>query len=391
MSFNSTELEKLYRDTLLNDVVPFWEKHSLDKEYGGYFSCLDRRGNVYDTDKFSWPQGRQIWIFSMLYRCLEKRQNWLDIAKLGIDFLKKFGRDESGNWYFSYTRQGRPLVQPYNWFSDAFAAQAFASYALACGDEESADIARQTFRNMIAKLDNPKGIYNKLVPDARPMKSLAFSMIMMSVPLELQGVVDDGLIWEHVDQAIDNLLNLHYDDELGIIRENVAPDGSPIDCYEGRVINIGHGIECLWFVMDAAQRKNDTQLINQAIDIMINQLNYGWDKDHGGILYFQDVKGYPPEQLMWDQKLWWVHNETLVALAMACNLTGRDDCIQWYQKVHDYTWSKFPDPEYGEWFGYLHREGHPCLTLKGSKWKCCYHIPRFLYLCYRQFQQINER
>jgi N-acylglucosamine 2-epimerase len=52
-------LATLHQDTLFHDVVPFWENHSVDWEYGGYFTCLDRRGNVYDTDKFVWLQARQ--------------------------------------------------------------------------------------------------------------------------------------------------------------------------------------------------------------------------------------------------------------------------------------------------------------------------------------------
>ncbi len=60
-------LTRLYRDALLQDVLPFWERHSIDREQGGYFTCLDRAGHVFDTDKFVWLQARQVWTFSMLY------------------------------------------------------------------------------------------------------------------------------------------------------------------------------------------------------------------------------------------------------------------------------------------------------------------------------------
>ncbi|HWB92791.1 MAG TPA: AGE family epimerase/isomerase, partial [Puia sp.] len=53
----------LYRDNLLEDVIPFWMRHSVDREQGGYFTCLDTEGKVYDTDKFTWLQCRQIWCF----------------------------------------------------------------------------------------------------------------------------------------------------------------------------------------------------------------------------------------------------------------------------------------------------------------------------------------
>ena len=105
---------KLYRDTLLNNVIPFWEKHSIDNLHGGYFTCLDRKGNVYDTDKFIWLQGRQAWTFSMLYNNVKNNDRWLEIAKIGIDFIVKHGMDSNGNFYFSTTREGKHLIQPYN-------------------------------------------------------------------------------------------------------------------------------------------------------------------------------------------------------------------------------------------------------------------------------------
>lgn len=80
------DLKKLanqYKDELMNNVLPFWLDHSQDTEYGGYFTCLDREGNIFDTDKFIWLQGREVWMFSMLYNRVEKRQEWLDCAIQG--------------------------------------------------------------------------------------------------------------------------------------------------------------------------------------------------------------------------------------------------------------------------------------------------------------------
>ena len=76
MTYDLQSLADLYQNALLQDVIPFWEKYSLDRENGGYFTCLDREGKVYDTDKFIWLQNRQVWLFSTLYNQLEKRQNY---------------------------------------------------------------------------------------------------------------------------------------------------------------------------------------------------------------------------------------------------------------------------------------------------------------------------
>jgi N-acylglucosamine 2-epimerase len=389
MNKNFQQLAALYKNTLFNNVIPFWEQHSIDWEQGGYFTCLDRQGKVYDTDKFIWLQNRQVWIFSMLYNQVEPREDWLKIAANGAHFLAKNGRDAEGNWYFSLARNGKPLVQPYNIFSDCFAAMAFSKYALASGEDWAKEIALQAYQNVLRRKDDPKGKYNKTYPGTRPMKSLAVPMILANLSLEVDWLLPSDRLAQILDTTVREVMNDFLDQERGLMYENVSPDGSHLDCFEGRLINPGHGIEAMWFIMDIANRYNDIQTVNKAVDVVINILNFAWDQEYGGLYYFMDADGHPPQQLEWDQKLWWVHLESLVALAIALRLTGRADCWEWYQKMHDYTWSHFADAEQGEWFGYLNRQGKVLLNLKGGKWKGCFHVPRSLYLCWQQFEAIS--
>lgn len=380
---------ELYRKTLLEDVIPFWEKYSVDEQFGGYFTCLDREGRVFDTDKFVWLQARQVWMFSLLYNKVEKKQKWLDIAKLGVDFLEKNAMDSKGNFYFALTRDGKPLVQPYNIFSDSFAAMAFAQYAKASGSGHFAELAKQTYNNILIRQANPKGIYEKTT-NIRPLKGFALPMILSNLVLELENVLTNDEINQTIEASIHEVMEVFLDKESGIIYENVRLDGSLEDSFNGRLLNPGHGIEAMWFMMDIAVRRNDKVLIDKATQVVLNILEYSWDKKYGGIFYFMDSKGYPPQQLEWNQKLWWVHLETLIALAKGYLLTAREDVWQWYEKVHQYAWSHFSDIQYGEWFGYLNREGKPLLTLKGGKWKGCYHVPRAMYQLWRTFEAIEK-
>jgi N-acylglucosamine 2-epimerase len=377
----------VYRDELLGNVIPFWERNSIDKEYGGYFTCLDRTGKVFDTDKFMWLQGREVYIFSLLYNQVEKRQNWLDIALHGAEFIRKRGRDADGNWYFSLTQEGKPIVQPYNIFSDCFAAMAFGELYKATGDPEHKQIAIDTYFNIIRKQDNPKGIYNKQYPGTRPLKGFALPMILSNLSLILEDVLEEGCAEKSIRPLVDEILHDFYRKDSGLILENVMPDGSFCDCFEGRQVNPGHTIEAMWFLMDVGVRLKDPDLIRQTSEIVLNTLNYGWDEKYGGIFYFRDIKDYPPQQLEWDQKLWWVHIETLIALVKAYRLTGKEVFKQWFLKIHDYTWNHFKDKDYPEWFGYLNRQGEPLLTLKGGKWKGCFHVPRGLYQIYKTISQ----
>ena len=317
---NFQQLAKKYESELFDNVLPFWLEHSQDKECGGYFSCLDRDGSVYDTDKFIWLQGREVWLFSMLCNKVENRPEWLKCARQGGEFLRKYGHDGNYDWYFSLTRDGRPLIEPYNIFSYTFATMAFAQLAKASGDKEYAQIAKRTFDRILEKRDNPKDKWCKAHAGTRPIKDFALPMILCNLALEIEEFIDP-------------------------------------------------------------------QLIDRAVEIALRTIEYGWDKQYGGIFYFMDRLGHPQQQLEWDQKLWWVHLESAIAMLKGYQLTGNRKCLAWFEKLDQYMWSHFKDAEYPEWFGYLNRRGEVLLPLKGGKWKGCFHVPRGLYQLWRILQQ----
>jgi N-acylglucosamine 2-epimerase len=377
-----------YRRALLDDVIPFWMRHSVDREAGGYFTCLERKGEVYDTDKFIWLQARQVWTFAMLYNRLEARDDWLEVARNGAAFLREHAMDEDGNWYFALDRWGRPLVQPYNIFSDCFGALAFGQFAEATGDDAYAELARRTYENILRRQDNPKGQYEKRVPGTRPLKGFALPMILCNLVLELAPVLDAAEVAQRIETGVHEVMEVFLDPASMLIYEHVAPDGSHVDSFDGRLLNPGHGIEAMSFIIDIARRQGDPALTERATDVMLSILKHAWDPEYGGLYYFMDAHGHPPEELEWSQKLWWVHLETLTALVMAYRETGRRECWTWYERVHDYTWSRFPDPTYGEWYGYLNRQGDVLMTLKGAKWKGCFHVPRGLYRCWQEFEAL---
>lgn len=385
------QLAQQYRTTLLDNVIPFWLQNSKDQENGGYFTCLTHDGQVFDTDKFIWLQARQVWTFSMLYNRLEEKEEWLNFARHGAQFLLDHGRDKRGNWYFSLTKSGAPLVQAYNIFSDCFACMAFGQLYKATKEQHYADVALATFQNILQRQENPKGIYNKIIPDTRPLKNFTLPMILCNLCLEIEHLLDEKLVEDTIQKCIHEVMDVFYLEEKGLIVENVQPNGQFSDTFDGRLLNPGHAIEAMWFIMDLAVRKADHKLIEKATAITLNTLEYGWDNQHGGIFYFMDIKGYPPQQLEWDQKLWWVHLETIIALLKAYSLTKDEKCWKWFEKVHDYSWNHFSDAAHGEWFGYLNRSGEVLLQLKGGKWKGCFHVPRAMYQSMQLLEGLAEQ
>lgn len=387
------QISSRYKRELLENCLPFWLEHSQDKEYGGYFSCLNRDGSVYDTDKFIWLQGREVWMFAMLYNNVEKNQQWLDCAIQGAEFLKKYGHDENWDFYFSVNREGRPLVQPYNIFSNTFACMAFAQLAKATGNEEYAQIARRIFERILERRSNPKGQWCKAYPGTRPMKDFALPMIICNMALEIEDILEDKSVLEQtIDTCLHEVFDVFYQPELGCMLENVSSvDGSPVDCFEGREINPGHDLEALWFMMNLGVRRGDKALIEKCVGIALSVIERGWDKEFGGIYYFLDVKGVPQQKLEWDQKLWWVHIESAIAMLKGYQLTGNEKCLEWFLKLDAYLWDNFKDKVYPEWFGYLNRRGEVLLPLKGGKWKGCFHVPRGLYQIWQLAEKCGQR
>ncbi len=386
------EHKELYETMLFDDVIPFWLKNSPDHEYGGFHHMLDRKGNIYSTDKFAWPIARETWFFSVLCDLVEKRSEWLDMAKLGWEFITKHFFDNDGRIYYSFTREGVPLSIPRRIFSETFVIIAGARYAKVTGDKEAASIARDLFWKVTEWAETPMAGPQKPIPGRRKMIAHGVPMIMLNVTREMMALDGEtSELMSYSDSCLDKVINLHIHPERKLLFENVAPDGSlMLDHPDGRFLIPGHALEAAWFIIQEGIARNDSSLIDTACELTLWELEFGWDKEYGGITYFMDSEGKPSLPLESDQKLWWCHNEALISLLYALYLKGGPEFEEWYNRVHDYTFNLFPDREYGEWIGYFHRDGRVNLDIKGSNWKCCFHLPRHLLFGWQLLNKIES-
>jgi len=374
--------QQTYETELTGNIIPFWEKNCPDKEYGAYFTCLDRDGSVYDTEKFMWMQWRIVWMFSELYHKLDRNENWIRLAENGYKFLTKHGVDDTGRYYFSLARDGRPAMAPYSVFSECFAVMGCAAYYRATGDEGAKKEAIRAFEGYLAREARPKGEWTKEMEGKPSFKGLGFYMMKANLYAVLEECFGDTSFRGDMASTFQMVLSEFWSPEHNVMFENVGLDGKfDLTSMAGRHLNPGHAIEAMWFVMHSAHKMGDVDTVNRAADVVLAELEFGWDKEHGGIFYFMDVLDKPHLELQWDMKLWWVHNEALIAAAMAYKLTGRQEFADWFVKIHDWTWARFPDKEYGEWYAYLNRQGEPTHRLKGGKWKTFFHLPRMLLVC----------
>lgn len=376
---NFSKLIKKYENELFDSVIPFWEKNCNDREYGGYFTFLDRDGTVYDTEKFMWMQWRIVYMFAMLFCDVEKNENWLNLARQGFDFLEKNGKDRDGLYYFSLNREGVPAYAASNIFSDCFAAMGAAALYKATGENRYLAEAHHAMKNYIRRMENPKGKWNKLLSGSPSRLNLGHFMILANLSYVMKECLSVDDYDTQLRDSVEIVMEKFWNNEHRVLFENINKDYSfDLDSCTGRLVTPGHGLESVWFILQYAEMCNDNTLMDKCAEAILGLLDFGWDKTNGGIYYFMDVLGKPSPELHADMKLWWVHNEAIIAVLYAYKLSGKEIFMDWFQKLDEWSWSHFPDPEYGEWFGYLNRQGEATHTLKGGKWKTFFHLPRFL-------------
>ena len=371
----------------LDRCVNFWLKNGIDHKYGGVYTCLDRKGEIYSTDKSVWMQGRCGWIFAYLCSRYGVKDEWLAASKSCLNFMEKYciNPKADGRMYFTVTADGKPLRQRRYYFSEAFYAMANAEYYGVTGDTECLKRARRAYDlywNLWHGMPDPTGLGPKTEPETRTGRSFGAPMIYLNVSSVMMRTDPEqrSLYEERAQRCVDEIFQYNYHPELKCILENVGPEGEArTDFTDGRIVNPGHDIEGVWFMLEHAKRTGDKDLVEKAEEIFNWAINAGWDKEYGGLLYFIDCLGKPPEAYEHDMKLWWPHDEILISSLMLYRDTGKKEYLDWFTRTLDYCKDHFSDPEYGEWYGYLRRDGLPTMpSTKGSTFKGPFHLPRML-------------
>ncbi len=381
---------ELYHNELYQSVIPFWMHHSLDREHGGYFNCLDRDGKVYDEKKHVWLQGRQVWMLSRLHNHFHSQgeeSEYLDAARLGMDFLRKHAR-EGNRVYFCLTRVGGPVYMQRKIFSECFYAMALAEYARASGDESAREEAREMFGHIDRLVKDPAPLGRPIYPNLPETSELAIPMILLNLIDEINDPGENN--YQELAEWCVERIHLHIRPELSLVLETVGADGNLIDTPEGRTVNPGHALETGWFLLNYAEQKQDEALVKTCLNVIDWSFDFGWDEKHNGLLYFLDRDGFSPVQLEWSLKLWWPHCEAVLAFLKAYNATRDVRYFKKFEHVTDYTFKHFPDPEQGEWYGYLTRQGEVNQRFKGGPYKGCFHVPRALFLCDNLIQSLIQ-
>ncbi len=369
-----------YRDDLMNDILPFWLQYGLDEENGGFYTCVNRDGSLMDTTKSVWFQGRAGFTFSYAYNKIEKNPSWLAASKSAIDFIEKHCFDADGRMFFEVTAEGKPLRKRRYLFSESFAAIAMAEYAKASGDITYAQKALDIFKRILHFKNTPGALQAKYTEHFN-VKGHSLTMILINTAARIREVIEDEALTSQINESITEIQKDFLHPEFRALLETVGPCGEFIDTNIGRTINPGHCIETAWFIMEEAKHRNwDPELVKLSTTILDWSWEWGWDKEFGGIINFRDCRNLPSQDYAHDMKFWWPQSEAIIATLYAYQATGDEKYLEMHRQISEWTYTHFPDKEYGEWYGYLHRDGTVSQPAKGNLFKGPFHIPRMMII-----------
>ena len=384
--YRAQELKDFYYSELTDDIIPFWQKHSLDLQQGGFYTYLDRQGELLSRDKSGNSQGRAAWTYATLIREVENRKEWLISARNAICFIRKnLRRKSDGRIFNEVTENGEPLILPRDLDAEYSAALGLAAYSFAAGDRKALEEARELY----ALTDHLEGTEPSLLNrEVRPVKEL--------FPLSRQLILCREL--RRADPANENSYNHRIEDLTGelfelflkdnILLESTGPAGEVLEGPKGRSVNIGLAFEVIQTLMEEAEYRKDRDLMEKLLPLLDELINIGWDEECSGFYSYVDTDGKQPVRLEWDMKIWWVHCNAVSTLLLAYFLTGLPRFETWFETVQEYSWDHFPDKEKGEWFAYLRRDGSVQMDLKGDRHKDFYHLPRFLIKTYLLLKEL---
>jgi N-acylglucosamine 2-epimerase len=388
-------LRDFYRKHLLEDIMPFWEPRTKDTEYGGYLTCFDRVGEVTDTNKYIWFQGRQLWMFSALYNELGGDEKWLRLAQHGRDFLVKHAYAGDGRWYYQLDRAGDIKQGTISIFSDLFVVSGLAEYAVASGSDEDVDLIKTVYDTIERNVHNPdfKDIYHNTW-DSRYKRHGTYMISIVVAPI-VGKVLGREYVKPLIDHCLEQILYVFARDEHAALLEAVGRDGSFMDDKEGRIVYPGHTMESCWASVEEGLRRNDASIVERALTIADWGYEWGYDDEYGGFVSYRDISADEPLQtdwnrevgMQWHDKNFWVNAEALYTTALAA--IERNDKQYWdrFLQQHEWCQENLYDPVYGEWYAELYQDGSVKLGDKGTMWKAAYHVPRAIMQTYKAFDR----
>ena len=373
------QLLRFLEGHLFEHVLPFWTKYGLDWEQGGIFNFLEDNGRLISTDKAVWSQGRALWVFSALYNYFGQNKEWLEIADSIAGFIIKHGKRTSGAWGFTLTRDGQMIEPPQSIYVDAFVMYGLAEYARATKNEEALDLALDTYWKTESLLRDHTKLLTKPHQIPAGLQAHGPSMIFALVYHDLGLLTTRSDILNRALELAEIVMSEHVCPDHQLLYEFVLPGGQLSETDAGKTIIPGHAIESMWIMERIYGYHRDKNRVALALEVIRWHLERGWDPEFGGLFLAVHRDGGTPIWHSPDSKVWWPMTESLFALLRAYELCGESWCLDWYWRVHEYAFRNYPNPDQGDWFQNLDRQGRRTgVVVKALPVKDPFHLPRAL-------------
>ena len=376
-----------YRHYLFEEYLPFWQRHGIDHELGGFMCAIDHDGTRSSDSKYTWYQGRGLWTYSYLYRHFGGDEQ-LEVARRAKDFLLRHGRDECGDWVQSLTRAGKvesPATS--RGYATLFVAEGMQAYAHATGDGEAMEVAQQALWRGLEQFDDPeRSVDEGYIPFSyKGQRPLGSHMVLILILTQMLEQVQDERLEALSDRVVDAIVNKYWNPEYRLMNEVLAHDYTRPDDANESFVYLGHAIETLWMLLPEALRRGDRALFELVAERFRRHLEVSWDDVYGGFLRALDVHG----AYVYDKVLW-LQEEVMIGCLILLEHTDWDWPAQWFERTFDYVEERFSLRPHGFPL-YLYSGDRTVRFVEHVTRKENYHHPRCVMRNVLALERIIER
>ncbi|HXB45346.1 MAG TPA: AGE family epimerase/isomerase [Puia sp.] len=411
----AAQMENSIQKELLNK----WYPQSVDNEYGGFLSTFTYDFQPTGSqDKMIVTQARHVWSNAKAAELYPDKVYYKSSARHGFLFLRDVMWDKIyGGFYTLVDRKGNVKQTSLGIkmaYGNAFGIYGLAAYYQCSGDTAALNLAKKTFMWLEKHSHDPihKGYYQHLQRDGTPVKRT------VSIPSNAETGYKDQNSSIHLLEAFtelykvwpNELLRERLYEMLLLIRDTITtkqgyltlffqPDWTPVSVRDSAkdvilkyhnldYVSFGHNVETAYLMLEASETlglKNDTVTLIAGKRMVDHAIRNGWDNKVGGFydegFYFKDSNTI---SIIRDTKNWWAQAEGLNSLLLMSDYFPTDT-IQYFQKfkiLWNYVQTYLIDHEHGDWYaGGLDKEPELRTALKGQIWKGTYHNFRALANC----------
>jgi cellobiose epimerase len=353
-------------ETELNNILNYWEQHSVDVKGTGFVGRIDQDNHV---DKLATKgvvlNTRILWTFSAVYRYTQNSLH-LELAERAFHYIREYFTDnEHGGLYWSVDHRGEMQDGHKQIYAQAFGIYAMSEYYRVSLDPNALEQALDLFR-LIEKysLDKEHGGYIdsfagdwSFLEDKRLSAKDENASKTMNTHLHLvEAYANLYEVWQtpELKKRVVDLLNIFDGKIINKSSHHLTLFFSADWLPDGSIISYGHDIEAAWLLLSCAESIQDINSIIRAKEnaLLITKAAMEGLADDGGLWYEYNIK----KQELIQEKHWWPQAEALIGFCNVWQLTGnvlyKNALLKSWQfiKIH------IIDKSSGEWFWGIDRD-----------------------------------